>query len=43
MLGNKLEVTWIDSEKFDTNSKEKISLLDKFDGILIPGGFGKRD
>lgn len=42
MLGNKLEVTWIDSEKFDTNSKEKILLLNKFDGILIPGGFGKR-
>ena len=42
MLGNKLEVTWIDSEKFDTYSKEKILLLNKFDGILIPGGFGKR-
>ena len=37
-----MEVAWIDSEKFDTNSKEKISLLKKFDGILIPGGFGKR-
>ncbi|HJT84747.1 MAG TPA: CTP synthase (glutamine hydrolyzing) [Nitrososphaeraceae archaeon] len=41
-LGNKLEVTWIDSEKFDVISKQKLSLLDKYEGILIPGGFGKR-
>ncbi len=41
-LGNKLEVTWIDSEKFDISSKQKLSLFDKYEGILIPGGFGKR-
>ena len=41
-LGNKLEVTWIDSEKFDVISEQKLSLLDKYEGILIPGGFGKR-
>lgn len=41
-LRNKLEVTWIDSEKFDITSKQKLSLLKKYEGILIPGGFGKR-
>ena len=41
-LGNKLEVSWIDSEKFDVSSRQKLSLLDKYEGILIPGGFGKR-
>ncbi|HEX5187132.1 MAG TPA: CTP synthase (glutamine hydrolyzing) [Nitrososphaeraceae archaeon] len=41
-LGNKLEVSWIDSEKFDVSSRQKLSLLDKYQGILIPGGFGKR-
>jgi CTP synthase len=41
-LRNKVEVTWIDSERFDINSKQKLSLLKKYKGILIPGGFGKR-
>jgi CTP synthase len=41
-LRNKVEVTWIDSEKFDINSKQKLLLLKNYQGILIPGGFGKR-
>ena len=36
----KVETVWFDSEEFENKSKTKI--LNKFDGILIPGGFGKR-
>lgn len=34
----KVEVTYIDSEKL----KKNISILNDFDGILVPGGFGSR-
>ena len=41
-LANKInvEVTWLESEEFERNAQTK--RLNKFDGILIPGGFGKR-
>ena len=41
-LANKInvEVTWLESEDFERNAQTK--RLNKFDGILIPGGFGKR-
>jgi CTP synthase len=41
-LGRKLNVEWIDSEKFENGSKDKVKVLNKFDGILVPGGFGIR-
>ena len=34
-------LTWVDSEDFEKDPK-KISTLKKFDGILVPGGFGTR-
>src|SRR3989344_2734101 len=40
-LDRKPNIIWIDSEKYEKNSKE-LSELDKLDGIVIPGGFGKR-
>ncbi|MBI1866611.1 MAG: CTP synthase [Candidatus Staskawiczbacteria bacterium] len=37
----KAEITWISSEDFEKNPK-KLSKLKKFDGIIVPGGFGSR-
>ena len=37
----KYKITWIDSEEFELG-KKKLTILNKYDGILIPGGFGKR-
>ena len=41
-LANKtnVQVTWLESEEFEKPAQTK--RLNKFDGILIPGGFGKR-
>ncbi|MFB5599021.1 MAG: CTP synthase [Nitrososphaeraceae archaeon] len=39
--GKKIAITWIDSEEFEQNSK-KLESLKSYDGILVPGGFGKR-
>jgi len=38
-LGVKPELTWINSRDFEKDPKS-VSLLSKFDGILVPGGFG---
>jgi CTP synthase len=41
----KLNVTWIESEGLETESPDDRSCdpqLEGFDGILVPGGFGKR-
>ena len=40
-LGKKVQITWIDSEEFELD-KKKLTILNKYDGVLIPGGFGKR-
>ena len=40
-MGHKPEIIWLDSEKYE-HDKNKLSLLDKLDGIIVPGGFGKR-
>jgi CTP synthase len=40
-LGCKPEIEWLDAEKFESDS-EDIEKLHDFDGINIPGGFGKR-
>jgi CTP synthase len=41
-IGRKVEITWIDSEKFENGGQQGLSILKQFDGILAPGGFGKR-
>ncbi|MBI3305813.1 CTP synthase, partial [Candidatus Nomurabacteria bacterium] len=35
------EVVWLNSEQFEKNP-ETLSDLDRFDGIIVPGGFGSR-
>ncbi|MFA6520423.1 MAG: CTP synthase [Candidatus Paceibacterota bacterium] len=37
----KPNIVWIDTEKFE-NDKDKLKELDGLDGIIVPGGFGKR-
>ena len=41
-IGKKVEIQWIDSEKFENGGQQNLSILKNFDGILVPGGFGKR-
>jgi CTP synthase len=41
-IGKKVEVTWIDSEKFENGGQQSLSVLKQFDGVLAPGGFGNR-
>jgi CTP synthase len=38
-LGAKARLTWISAKEFETNPKA-VSMLKKFDGVLVPGGFG---
>lgn len=40
-IGKIPEIHWLNSEEYEKN-KEKLSQLKNFDGIIIPGGFGKR-
>lgn len=35
------EMEWVDAEEYEKNPK-KLSELSKFDGIIVPGGFGSR-
>ena len=39
--GRKPVLTWLNSEEYEKNPK-KIAELSKFDGVVIPGGFGSR-
>ena len=51
-IGRKVEIEWIDSEEFEQNGRgggasdddnnRSLTFLRKFDGVLVPGGFGKR-
>jgi CTP synthase len=42
-MGRKVDIEWIDSEEFDNGSTgSDINFFSKFDGIVAPGGFGKR-
>lgn len=41
-IGKIPEIHWLNSEEYEEN-KEKLSKLKNFDGIVIPGGFGKRE
>lgn len=38
-IGVKPEITWIDASKLHENPSQ----LSKFDGVIVPGGFGARD
>ncbi|MEM1947265.1 MAG: CTP synthase [Candidatus Caldarchaeum sp.] len=40
-LGSQVEIEWINTEDFEQNVRT-VEELRKFDGILVPGGFGKR-
>ena len=40
-LGTKTLVEWLDAEELETNVAN-LHLLDSYDGILVPGGFGTR-
>lgn len=37
-----VDITWIDAAEFDKSPKKAGKELEKYDGILVPGGFGKR-
>ncbi|MEM0482667.1 MAG: CTP synthase [Nitrososphaerota archaeon] len=38
----RLEILWVDAEKVERDDIEEISKLEEANGILVPGGFGKR-
>ncbi len=38
----KLRVSWVEAEGLETKDRDYESQLEEFDGILVPGGFGKR-
>lgn len=40
-LKTKPEISWIDAEEFEKNSRKLKELL-KYQGVIIPGGFGSR-
>jgi CTP synthase len=40
--GAKVEFLWVDSEKLEHDDTETWGLLKSADGIVVPGGFGKR-
>lgn len=39
-IGVKVKLDWVDSRTFESNTKTSLRLLDKYDGVLVPGGFG---
>jgi CTP synthase len=41
-ISKKVDVYWIDSEKFENGGQQNLSMLKNFEGILVPGGFGRR-
>lgn len=41
-IGKKVDIYWIDSEKFENGGQHSLSMLNNFEGILAPGGFGIR-
>jgi len=40
--GAKAEIVWVDSEKLEQKDSDHWTLLREVDGIVVPGGFGKR-
>jgi CTP synthase len=41
-IGRKVKIYWIDSEKFENGALQNLSILKDFEGVLVPGGFGRR-
>jgi CTP synthase len=42
-LNINLNISWIESEEFESeNYKDKLNILNEYNGILVPGGFGSR-
>jgi len=41
-LGKKPVLTWLNAADFEKKDKNKLKELSKYDGILVPGGFGER-
>jgi len=39
--GAKAIIDWIDVEEFELNP-ERVNMLSRYDGVLVPGGFGQR-
>jgi CTP synthase len=39
--GCKVQIDWIETEDFEDNL-DKVKVLDQYDGVLVPGGFGQR-
>ncbi len=37
-----IDIEWIDAEQFDESGTNIAQALEPFDGIVVPGGFGKR-
>jgi len=36
------EIHWLSAQKFESGNKTELKRLKKFDGVIIPGGFGTR-
>ncbi len=39
--GCQINIDWIETEEFEKHP-EKVNVLEGFDGVIVPGGFGKR-
>ena len=39
--GAKPEISWLDSKDYQRKDKRKLAGLKKYDGIIVPGGFGE--
>lgn len=39
--GVKVELSWLDSKKFEKGDKKTLEKLSGYDGIVVPGGFGE--
>jgi len=39
--GCKINIDWIETEEFEKHP-ERVKVLEGFDGVIVPGGFGKR-
>jgi len=39
--GVKTNLHWLDAKKFESGGKRELAKLGKYDGILVPGGFGE--
>lgn len=37
-----MEISWVDAEQFDDGTADVANVLDQYDGIVVPGGFGQR-